>query len=667
MTALSIQPTFPIFTDIDGQPLEDGYVFIGTANLNPITNPITVYWDAALTLAAVQPIRTLGGYPMNSGTPARLYVNSDYSIQVQNKNGSLIYSAPAATERLSGVVIEVDATDVSFIQAGSGAVTRTAQAKMRETVSLADFGADPTGATDSTAAVQAFFNQAQAVGGDCIIPKGTYRVSSPILIYDTGTQRHDGARIRGSGINETIIDFRGSGRIIDIRGIPASNGSGTQTGTYFIWGLELCDMTLNGANKTGTTDGIRLVGLWNSTFDNLMILNVQHGIVSDGDSTYNSNPDWSSTANCKAINCNFERLTGWGFYNTVQQAAPGWTFTHSLFNLCGSGGIYISSGGIRISECAFAGCGWSSETATPTANAAGLRISGSITASSQIVVENCEFDTNFAAHIDLEYAGGIRFGGNRYIFNDRYGYGAVCPTSGAVRIAAFGAGNAVRNCIFTNEFYRLDPGPTSGTPVGFNFVNNINVQEIRAFGAVFSDNNGSLNYTRVNGQTASNYWIRNNYHIEFADSLDLTYVVPGRPFAEYIGTIFDLPSTTGGNILTVLKFDVRETVNDQIFGTSLYNTTTGVFTCPVAGYYDVDFLVALNSTISTDSNAFRLYRNGGFVMEWSGNGNGSNRTYYDGRRRIFCNAGDTLDMREVCSVSRVIYGSYSYLKISLNR
>jgi len=93
MSVLSIQPTFPIFTDIDGQPLEDGYIYIGTANLPAVTNPLTVYWNAALTNVAVQPIRTSGGYPVNSGTPARLYVNSNYSIQVQNKNGSVIYTS----------------------------------------------------------------------------------------------------------------------------------------------------------------------------------------------------------------------------------------------------------------------------------------------------------------------------------------------------------------------------------------------------------------------------------------------------------------------------------------------------------------------------------------------------------------------------------------------
>ena len=93
MSTVSVPAPFPPFADIDGQPLEDGYIWIGTAGLTPIGNAINVYWDAAQTLAAAQPIRTRGGYPMNSGTPARLFVGSDYSIQVQNRNGSVIYTS----------------------------------------------------------------------------------------------------------------------------------------------------------------------------------------------------------------------------------------------------------------------------------------------------------------------------------------------------------------------------------------------------------------------------------------------------------------------------------------------------------------------------------------------------------------------------------------------
>ena len=93
MSALSINPPYPAFAEADGQPLEDGYIWIGAINLNPITNPIAAYWDSALTISAVQPIRTSGGYPVYQGTPSRIYTGSDYSIQVQDKNGTVVYTS----------------------------------------------------------------------------------------------------------------------------------------------------------------------------------------------------------------------------------------------------------------------------------------------------------------------------------------------------------------------------------------------------------------------------------------------------------------------------------------------------------------------------------------------------------------------------------------------
>jgi hypothetical protein len=191
MSALSIQPTFPIFTETDGQPLEDGYIWIGAANLDPQGNPINVYWDAALTQLAGQPIRTQGGYPVNSGTPARLYVNSDYSIRVMNKNGSTVYSAPAATERYSEVVVTgVDAADVNFIQAGAGAVATNVQARLRQSVSVFDFMTSAqiadvqSGAAtlDVSAAITAALTQA-ATGPMAIdMPAGIYRITSQLVV-----------------------------------------------------------------------------------------------------------------------------------------------------------------------------------------------------------------------------------------------------------------------------------------------------------------------------------------------------------------------------------------------------------------------------------------------------------------------------------------------------
>jgi len=169
MSALSINPTFPVFTDTDGQPLESGYIWIGTVNLDPQMNPIAVYWDGALTMPAAQPIRTLSGYPANNGTPARIYSNADYSIRVQNKNGSVVYSAPAATDRYnSAVVTGADASNVTYTPAGTGAVTTNVQAKLRETVSVKDFGAVGDGVTDDTAAILAAFAHIKDVGGGVI-------------------------------------------------------------------------------------------------------------------------------------------------------------------------------------------------------------------------------------------------------------------------------------------------------------------------------------------------------------------------------------------------------------------------------------------------------------------------------------------------------------------
>jgi len=88
MSAPSIQVPFPVFQDRDGQPLENGYVWIGQPNLAPQVNPVNVYFDAALPQPAAQPLRTINGYISNSGTPAQVYVDAvNFSILVQARKG----------------------------------------------------------------------------------------------------------------------------------------------------------------------------------------------------------------------------------------------------------------------------------------------------------------------------------------------------------------------------------------------------------------------------------------------------------------------------------------------------------------------------------------------------------------------------------------------------
>lgn len=76
----------PSFYEADGTPLENGYIYIGAANLDARTNQIQVYTDAALSVTIGQPIRTLGGYPVYQGAPVQLFVAAtSYSMTTQTK------------------------------------------------------------------------------------------------------------------------------------------------------------------------------------------------------------------------------------------------------------------------------------------------------------------------------------------------------------------------------------------------------------------------------------------------------------------------------------------------------------------------------------------------------------------------------------------------------
>lgn len=220
MTALSIQPPYPIFTESDGSPLENGFVYIGTANLDPVANPIAVFWDAALTVPAAQPIRTLNGYPSRNGTPARLYVGSDYSIRVNDSKGVAVYSAPAATERLSNVVVTgVDASEVNFLQAGVGAQPRTAENKLRESVSIADFGANGDGITDNAVILAS----ALAAGFRRVyVPKGAYALASPVSVTlaDSLTLEGDGSFVfTGANNTNPMLTIQCAGFGVAVTGI----------------------------------------------------------------------------------------------------------------------------------------------------------------------------------------------------------------------------------------------------------------------------------------------------------------------------------------------------------------------------------------------------------------------------------------------------------------
>lgn len=121
MSTTNIVPPFPVFTDSAGAPLDNGFVYVGTANLNPVSNPIAVYWDAALTVVAAQPLRTINGFLSQSGSPGTLFSAVDYSITVKDSKGVQVFTAPSGARAGLGSIV-LAATESLTAQSGSSVV-----------------------------------------------------------------------------------------------------------------------------------------------------------------------------------------------------------------------------------------------------------------------------------------------------------------------------------------------------------------------------------------------------------------------------------------------------------------------------------------------------------------------------------------------------------------
>lgn len=121
---LKIQPPFPVYVDTSGEPLESGFIFIGTTGLEPESNPLSTFWDEDLLYPAPQPIRTIGGIPSRNGSAANIYISeTTYSIKVLDKNENLVYSATSQDDNVPAESItadNIDSSDVDEIQAKLG-------------------------------------------------------------------------------------------------------------------------------------------------------------------------------------------------------------------------------------------------------------------------------------------------------------------------------------------------------------------------------------------------------------------------------------------------------------------------------------------------------------------------------------------------------------------
>lgn len=185
---LAIASPLPQYPDLNGGPLDAGYLYFGVINLNPVTSPTTVYWDAAGTQPAAQPIRTLNGMPARMGTPAAIYVAGDYSLLVKDLHQRNVFYAPTSAgvqASLAQFILDLaNDTDSAKGAALIGVETEGTDAPdkslgqriHRDYINVGDIGGtDNTGTVDNTAKVLAAIATGKLVRLD-----GFYRISSTL-------------------------------------------------------------------------------------------------------------------------------------------------------------------------------------------------------------------------------------------------------------------------------------------------------------------------------------------------------------------------------------------------------------------------------------------------------------------------------------------------------
>jgi hypothetical protein len=175
-------------------------------------------------------------------------------------------------------------TGGGFLQAGTGAVTRTAQAKMREDISPRDFGVVADGTTDDTAAWRLWINYCASVSAafECqerLTSKITGKLTFPrVVISTTGGARALPIDLRG-------VDFLYAGPrndiAIDIGEAPSATGYYPETD---IWLPRLSATgALQWPGTLGATDiGVRIRQAFRCRIHENFIYGFTNGIVYSG-------------------------------------------------------------------------------------------------------------------------------------------------------------------------------------------------------------------------------------------------------------------------------------------------------------------------------------------------------------------------------------------------
>ena len=270
-----------------------------------LTTPVTIYADESST-----PIASVSGVANRavSDSAGNFYffvADGLYGLRYYDSEG--VYQKTDRYISMYGALSDsAGSSRINFIASGAGAVSRTVESKLRDVVSVKDFGAKGDGATNDTSAIQLADAYARSIGGSLHFPAGTYRASQLVL--------RTGSNWFGDGRESTIIKQTVGANTDLIYAYNSDANWGVADPTDFVVGFTLRDLTLDGSYTDGNTSGSGIAAFSpRPIIENVYIKNVaEHGMRTEYiDDAEGGIDTWAMEGFFKNIRIDYTGKHGW--------------------------------------------------------------------------------------------------------------------------------------------------------------------------------------------------------------------------------------------------------------------------------------------------------------------------------------------------------------------
>lgn len=408
MTASIATPPKLQFFDANGVPLSGGKLYTYAAGT---TTPLASYTDESGATPNTNPII------LDSRGEASVWLGTDeYKIKLTNSSDVEVWTVDNLNgpnvATLAMLAASGGSALIGYIATGSGVSARTVQSKLRDTVSVLDFGADSTGAVDSSNAFQNAINAIPTSaqwGGVLLIPPGTYLLNSTLTINKDIVISGYGARINSYGA-----------RCFDIG--DAAYLTNLSAGYYkvLLAGMFICHY---GANEIIRNQGIRRVVLLQ-----VMTQGGTHAFYSEG--------AWENSI---IDNCRF--LTTTSHCINLAQRNNLFTIKNTAVLAAAGYGLHLNTAGAELKGVKLWGVDFEG-------NAGAVFIGGN---TGNVMLDGCWFESNTVFNVKVDNTAGTN---NKYaisLYNCQITGAGVDVLIGTDATGTLVSGVEVSACEFVNS------------------------------------------------------------------------------------------------------------------------------------------------------------------------------------------------------------------------